>query len=152
MGEPRVIGSGGMKHKFRAWDKTTNQMRDCYGFNDMEQEVYVCSVADDEFNGRPKTVHALKRSFDEVIVMQSTGLKDKNGVEIFEKDYLSWISFELQKEFKGEVVFFKGSFCMVIILKEHDYKVPLHDLSNSDGLMEVLGNIYENPELLEVAE
>ena len=58
-----------MKHKFRTWDKTTNHMRGCYGFNELEREVYVCSVADDEFNGQLKTVHALKRSFDEVVVM-----------------------------------------------------------------------------------
>lgn len=54
--------------RLRAWDKTTNQMRGCYGFNELEREVYVCSVADDEFNGRLRTVHALKRGFDEVAV------------------------------------------------------------------------------------
>lgn len=152
MGESRIIGGGGMKHKFRAWDRATNQMRGCYGFNDMEQEVYVCSVADNEFNGRPKTVHALKRSFDEVVIMQSTGLEDADYVEIFEGDYLSWISFESQKELKGEVVFYKGSFCIVVRIKRHDYKVPLHDLSNLDNLLKVLGNIYEHPELLEEGE
>ena len=138
--------------KFRAWDKTTNQMRGCYGFNDMEREVYVCSVADDEFNGQLKTVHALKRSFDEVVVMQSTGLKDKNGVEIYEGDYLSLIIFEANKKYKGEVVFFKGSFCLTVQIKGHEYTVPFHEMSEVDNLLEVLGNIYENPELLEVAE
>lgn len=96
-----------------------------------------CGTCDDEYR------------FDKVEVMQYTGCRDKNGVDVFEGDYLSWISFESQKEFKGEVVFSKGSFCMVVILKGHNYKVPLHELSNSNNLIEVLGNIYENQELLE---
>ena len=138
--------------RLRAWDRTTNQMRGCYGFNEMEREVYVCSVADDEFNGRLKTVHALKRSFDEVVVMQSTGLEDKNGVEIFEGDYLSLIIFEANKEYKGEVVFSKGSFCLTVQIKGHEYTVPFHEMSEVDILLEVLGNIHENPELVEVTE
>ena len=132
-----------MKHKFRAWDKTTNQMRDCYGFNDMEQEVYVCSVADDEFNGRPKTVHALKRSCDEVIVMQSTGLKDKNGVEIFEGDILYHPLQGVRK------VFYPYSESVASYGLREICTGFGSTLQDAHAVWQVIGDIYQNQELLE---
>ena len=133
-----------MISKFRVWDKTTNQMRGCYGFNEMEQEVYVCSVADDEFNGRPKTVHALKRSFDEVVIMQSTGLKDKNGVEIFEGDILYFEPYETHSNDRV-VEHIDGAYHGRLI--RNGYSKLLAECVYET---KVIGNIYENPELLEV--
>lgn len=89
---------------------------------------------------------------DDIVLMQSTGLKDKNGVDIYEGDYLSLIVFEANSEYKGEVVFSRGSFCVAIQVEGRDYKVALHETSEADTLMEVLGNIYENTELLEDTE
>ena len=135
-----------MIQKFRTWDRTTNQMRGCYGFNDMELEVYVCSVADDEFNGRLKTVHALKRSFDEVVVMQSTGFEDKNGVEIFEGDVISELSEQGEdwaNHILAEVVWHKAGFYGKE--KDHEPEYPITEFAKG----EVIGNIYESPELLE---
>lgn len=83
---------------------------------------------------------------------QWTGLKDKNGVEIYEGDYLSLIDFEVGREYKGEIVFSRGSFCVAIQIKGHDVEVALYETTEVDSLLEVLGNIYENPELLEVPE
>ena len=133
-----------MKYRFRAWDKTTNQMRGCYGFNDMELEVYVCSVADDEFNGRPKTVHALKRSFDEVVIMQSTGIMDKNCVEIFEGDILYH---PLQG--KRKVYYPYSDSVASYGLREISTGFG-STLQDAHAVWQVIGNIYENPELLEV--
>ena len=137
--------------KFRAWDKTTNQMRGCYGFNDMEREVYVCSVADDEFNGQLKTVHALKRSFDDVEVMQYTGCRDKNGIEIYEADVIKdkydkvWL-----------VQRYVGAFVITNKIPDSDGQESTYsyfnNLSNHHFYFEVIGNMWENPELLEVVE
>ena len=135
-----------MKHKFRAWDKTTNQMRGCYGFNDMEREVYVCSVADDEFNGQLKTVHAIRRSFDEVVVMQFTGLKDKNDVEIYEGDVLYHPIQGARK------VFYPYSDSVASYgLREINTGFG-STLQDAHAVWQVIGNIYKNPELLEVVE
>ena len=132
--------------KFRAWDRTTNQMRGCFGFNDMEQEVYVCSVADNEFNGRPKTVHALKRSFDEVVIMQYTGLEDKDGVEIYEGDILYHPLQGARKVYYpySESVASYG-------LREINTGLG-STLQDAHAVWQVIGNIYQNPELLEVVE
>ena len=132
--------------RLRAWDRTTNQIRGCYGFNEMEQEVYVCSVADDEFNGRPKTVHALKRSFDEVVVMQFTGLKDKDDVEIYEGDILYHPLQGVRR------VFYPYSDSVASYgLREINTGFG-STLQDAHAVWQVIGNIYQNQELLEVAE
>ena len=80
------------------------------------------------------------------ILMQSTGIKDKNGVEIYEGDIVETV-------YNGEV--FAG--VVVYDLSEVDFKVTdgkekygrnFQYLAGNDE-NEVLGNIYENPELLE---
>ena len=138
-----------MIHTLRAWDKTTNQMRGCYGFNELEREVYVCSVADDEFNGQLKTVHALRRSFDDVEVMQYTGCRDKNGIEIYEGDVIkdkydkTWL-----------VQWYVGAFVITNKIPDSDGQESTYsyfnNLSNHHFYFEVIGNMWENPELLEV--
>lgn len=68
-------------------------------------------------------------------VMQYTGLKDKNGKEIYEGDIL-----------KGD----EPGFNDVVVYKENKFILePLGDDCIYWELTEVIGNIYENPELLE---
>ena len=78
------------------------------------------------------------------VLMQYTGLKDKNGKEIYEKDILNMTyhgSVSIVKpEIKGVVGFERCSF----IIEENG--ISLGKIGRS---LEVIGNIYENPELLE---
>lgn len=90
---------------------------------------------------------------EDVELMQSTGLFDENDKEIFDGDILkvkimngqSWL----------EIVRYNDEKAM-FVSKEMKRKVPespLYDLFNTDlFVVEVVGNIYENPELLEVTE
>jgi uncharacterized phage protein (TIGR01671 family) len=85
--------------------------------------------------------------------MQFTGLKDKNGKEIYEgdiafvKDYFSDFG-ENWTDLEGEIKFISGAFW--ICGKENE-EIPLFvfdkDLDPTDHI-EIIGNIYENSELI----
>lgn len=126
--------------RFRAWDKEFKEM------------VQVDALVFDEqiIKATYKNGNVVKEDLKNYILMQSTGLKDKNGKEIFEGDVLkvtnlaSWL----------EVVSFNEDKAM-FVSKETKRKVeetPLYDLFNTDIFeVEIIGNIHTNPELAEVS-
>jgi len=83
-----------------------------------------------------------------VILMQYTGLRDKNGVEIYEGDIIKNIQADVNEVFWYNE---EPSFCY---RNYHAEALPLGCDSNAtmEGELftqdEVIGNIYENPELL----
>ncbi|WP_332286659.1 YopX family protein [Bacillus velezensis] len=78
-------------------------------------------------------------------LMQYTGLKDKNGREIFEGDIVID-----GRENSAEVVFDDGCFCVIGYLGDLRTH-PLRDSLFCGERFEVIGNIYEDPELLEAS-
>ena len=131
--------------KFRAWDKTHQKM-----FYDVSiRENYFCVYRNNEgllsISGRI----AEKSS---IIIMQFTGLCDKNKVEIYEGDICKWKNQISKKEYQGSIWLivwdkvhakfttkYKGGG------KSSDSIFPL--FTETD--MEVIGNVHEHPELLE---
>lgn len=120
--------------KFRAWDKNTADVVDIKTI-DLEKDGSIGCLVD--YSG-------INLDVSECIIMQSTGLKDKNGVEIFEGDIVKTLGADLEVTF-STIKFEEGAFCV-------DYK----DLGTEfvflyfvDSPLEVIGNIYENSELLE---
>ena len=91
---------------------------------------------------------------DEIELMQSTGLKDKNGKEIFEGDILT--DGHTTGDIRNHPTL---GFYMVDESSKEGYlsdTVGIEDFEEAKEFMknniEVIGNIYENPELLEVTE
>lgn len=126
--------------RYRAWLKEDKEMVDVEEIN----------FFNGEFDFIGDAITWMCKS-DDCVLMQSTGLRDKNGKEIFEGDILkvtipfncSWL----------EVVFFNNDKAM-FVSKEVKRKVeetPLCDLFNTDIFeVEIIGNIWEDGELLDV--
>lgn len=97
---------------------------------------------------------------NEVTLMQFTGLKDKNGKEIYEGDVVRIQTPKNQiqrKSIISEIGFYESAFCAYWRATEiwEGYSVSpssvyyLNCLIDSDQI-EVIGNIYENPELIKL--
>ncbi|EIZ4605906.1 hypothetical protein MPU16_002405 [Staphylococcus pseudintermedius] len=113
-----------MKPKFRAWDKTENLMSDVREISFFDKYVELES--------------GVFRGFDEVALMQSTGMTDKYEDEVYIGDII-WD--DMHDEF-GVV---KLSEAKAII----DWDYIEEDLFENIELLEAIGNIYENKDLLQ---
>ena len=78
------------------------------------------------------------------IINFCTGLKDKNGKLIYEDDIVDTRQGRMVIKFDE----YRAMFCMISPIKEHS-ETPLYNADYANRL-EVIGNIYENTELLEV--
>lgn len=81
-----------------------------------------------------------ENAYDWIKLMQYTGLKDKNGTKIYEGDILDFDETEWGGKFKPEAI------TMGKILGDWKLSGTLKDVKE---WRQVIGNIYENPELLE---
>jgi len=126
------------RFRFRAWDNIQAEMID---FSD-EDESYNAELDEggDLFIGSHDGLGDWYQSPSDIILMQSTGLTDKNGKEIFE----------------GDVVYIAGVGLCVVKWDKYDAGWLFDTPDNAYGYQDVIediedvrGNIYENPELLE---
>lgn len=87
-----------------------------------------------------------KRNGEDVILMQSTGLHDKNGKKIFEGDIVKMAKDVYSDPTYYEVIRHRGG-AYRLESNQHGCELWLRHTN-----CEVIGNVYENPEMLEVTE
>ena len=119
--------------KFRAWHKEKKIMGEVLGIDILHKEIF---FSNEDVNCYEYT------DFKNVELMRYTGLKDKNEKEIYEGDILS----DGNNEKLYKVIFENGSFRAEFEGDFEEYSFDLIDVV-AQGC-EVVGNIYENPELL----
>ncbi|MCT3589338.1 hypothetical protein EFS21_01725 [Levilactobacillus brevis] len=125
-----------MVPKFRAWNGYRKIMAD-----------YVSAIQNGDTQGTPSSVNVIVNGKNEtwdiendhVELLQFTGLKDANGTEIYEGDLVR-LADDLENPYKvifdeAKFEFFGGRFC--------------YDFSEAFMDYEVIGNVHENPELVE---
>lgn len=123
--------------RHRAWDKihkTMYEVDDIMSIDFGKSEISVKTLFFERTN---------YYNFDDIILMQSTGLTDKNGKEIFEGDIL-----DSEDGFLAGVVELRRDLGMFVstLIKYNNFE-RLCSIANS---REIIGNIYSNPELAEV--
>ena len=143
--------------KFRAWDKKNKRM---LRLEDVGGECWA-----DSYYGEYSELwnSDLGNFFDcldsigedeDVILMQYTGLKDKNGKEIYEGDIVGiyWVGEERELTWFVEWDSKSASFCLRQTPGSKVYTQPYISASptfiNDLQQTAIIGNIYENPELL----
>lgn len=124
--------------RFRAWDKihkTMYEADDIMSIDFGKSEISVKTLFFERTN---------YYKFDDLVLMQSTGLRDKNGKEIFEGDII-----DSTDGFLTGVIEFRVSLGMFVsCLVEYNNFERLCNIASS---RKIIGNIWEHPELAEVS-
>ena len=124
-----------MVPKFRAWDSANKEMfKDTFSITESGQVVV---VEQEDVMCPPDYIFV-----DHLVIMQSTGLKDKNGKEVFENDIVKMSKDVYSEPTYYEVARHRGG-AYRLESKQHGCELWLRHAD-----CEVVGNVYENQEYL----
>ena len=120
--------------KFRMWHKKSKKMFDVESINFKDRSLNM-------WNSGMYTLSTF--SLDDVILMQYTGLHDKNGKEIYEGDIVKALI--SGRWFVGKVIYEHSGFTIDVM---NNKELEFGRRGIIEHWTEVIGNIYDNPELL----
>lgn len=134
-----------MTVRYRAWHKTWEKLGEVRRIR-FDDEGGVCTVL---FRGK---ILGTDTPIDKIELMQSTGLKDKNGKEIFEGDVVRMRNPRDRRQIGMFQVVRVANSPMLGLLDKKLTTEIFNIYEHMRNYYEVKGNIYENPELLEDKE
>ena len=141
-------GNNELRIKYRAWIKKgcESKMGEVTSIN--LDEGYINYIVCNEQN----EIEIIGLAYlDEYILLQYTGLKDKNSKEIYEGDILRY-SFPYDRRLRHiSPVSYLDTQASFGIVDFYGNNIPLYDIP-ANNYFEVVGNIYENEELLKSEE
>ncbi len=122
--------------KFRAWSRGRKEMAEVESIHFKGNAVYLISK-----------YLRLVANLDETELMQFTGQKDMNGKEVFEEDIL-----KLENRDFGIVQYnnLNCNYYIQLINYHFNVAIDFKKVFSYQSKVEIIGNKYENPELLEV--
>ena len=121
--------------KFRAWIKELNEIREVEYINFWKKMI--------SFPNKFCKEYYLNADFDEIELMQYTGLKDKNNKEIYEGDIV-----KLRANHGIGVIKYYDEWGAFVVEYIKPRPLAVLGINYYKENIEILGNIYENPELL----
>lgn len=131
--------------RFRAWDKIHKTMYDAddiIAINFEDKSICVQTIYFEQ--GLPDSRDSDYYDFDDVVLMQQTGMRDKNDREIFEGDII-----DSTDGFLTGVIEFRVSLGMFVSeLVEYNNFERLCNVASS---RKIIGNVWADPELTEVS-
>lgn len=136
--------------KFRAWDKISSKMRDIIEIRLVEfpKHSYDYMLLDPTPSS---PLNWILRSKKDTIITRLTGLKTKSNCDVYEGDIVSYgtpYHGEIKNILKGRIIYndFCGAFQIEYMNALNNF---VSDFAHKFTIIEVIGNIYSDPELLE---
>jgi len=131
--------------KFRAWDKKNKKMFMPLELDQSSKDNKIYMIRDNFLSLR-----LIKK--EKIVLMQYTGLKDKNEKEIYEGDLIYYtcngFNGKVTRDYKVGFDEEKGRFVLYDLNAKFGYYDDFYPTIYDS--LEIIGNIYENPELLKI--